>query len=84
MAHERLCTLCKNGQVEDEEHFLLKCDIYTPLRTKHKLENLNEGLSFFTEENLSTLGKYLIEAFETRENIIKKNSGREGEGERGI
>ena len=83
LAHERLCTLCKTGQVEDEEHFLLKCDIYNPLRTKHKFENLNEALSFFTEENLCTLGKYLIQAFETREDLIKMNRGIEGGGREG-
>ena len=68
---ERICTLCKNGQVEDEEHFLIKCGIYNSLRTKYKFEQFTEALVFFSEENLSTLGKYLIEAFITREKIIK-------------
>ena len=89
LANERICTLCKNGQVEDEEHFLLKCDAYKSLRTKHKFEHFTEVLAFFNEENLSTFehftevlaffneenlstfAKYLIEAFKTREKIIK-------------
>ena len=71
LANERICTLCKNGQVEDEEHFLLKCDAYKFLRTKHKFEHFTEVLAFFNEENLSTFAKYLIEAFKTREKIIK-------------
>ena len=54
LANERICTLCKIGQVEDEEHFLLKCDAYKSLRTKHKFEHFTEVLAFFNEENLST------------------------------
>ena len=69
--NERICTFCKNGQVEDEEHFLLKCDVYNSLRREHNFENFIEAHEFFREENLSTLGKYLIEAFEAREKIIK-------------
>ena len=81
MKHERLCTICKGGQVEDEQHFLLKCAIYDSLKAKYKFEHYNEAPAFFTEEDVSTLGKYLIEAFEIREKIIKVNNGIEGEGE---
>ena len=83
LPQERICTLCNNGQVEDEEHFLLKCVIYNSLRTKYKFEHLNDALAFFTEENLKTLGKYLIKAFEAREKIIKRNRGIEREAEVG-
>ena len=68
--HDRLCTLCKNEEVEDEEHFLLKCDVYNSLRSKYNFEDLKEPLEFFKEENLNTLGKYLIEAFELREKML--------------
>ena len=71
LANERICTLCKNGQVEDEEHFLLKCDACKSLRTKHKFEHFTEVLAFFNEETLSTFAKYLIEAFKIREKILK-------------
>ena len=30
--HERFCTACNSGEVEDEEHFLLNCSLYKPLR----------------------------------------------------
>ena len=63
----QICTLCKNGQVEDEEHFLLEYNVYK--LPEHKFENFTEALEFFREENLSTLGKYLIEAFKAREKI---------------
>ena len=79
-AHERVCTICKNGYVEDEEHFLLKCGAYNSVRKKYKFENFNEALEFFNEENLSTLGKYLIEAFEIRETMMKTSRGVDGEG----
>ena len=75
LIQERICTLCNNGEVEDEEHFLLKCGIYKSLRTKHKCEHLNDALVFFTEENLKTLGNYLIEAFKVREKAIIRNRG---------
>ena len=29
---ERYCTLCKNGDIEDEVHFTLNCPIYDDLR----------------------------------------------------
>ena len=54
------------------------------MRTKHKFEHLNDALVFFNEENLKALGKYLIEAFETREKFMKTNRGIEREGEVGI
>ena len=30
--HERICTACNSGEVEDEEHFLLNCSLYKQLR----------------------------------------------------
>ena len=30
--HERICTACNSGEVKDEEHFLLNCSLYKPLR----------------------------------------------------
>ena len=83
LRHQRICILCKNGHVEDEEHFLFKCDIYNLLRTKYKFEHLNEALSFFNGDNLNTLGKYLIEAFKLREELIKNGGGIRGGEEEG-
>ena len=82
---ERICTLCNNGEVEDEEHFLLKCDRYNSLRIKHKIEHFNEASAFFTEENLSTLGNYLSEAFKLRDDIVQNCGGIiEGLGGEGV
>ena len=30
--NERICTACITGEVEDEDHFLLNCSLYKPLR----------------------------------------------------
>ena len=81
--HERICTLCQRGEVEDEEHFLFKCDLYHSLRRKFKVEHLTDATSFFNAENLNSLGKYLIEAFEMRERAIKVSGRVGGETEGG-
>ena len=42
-ADQRFCKICNNGEVEDEKHFLMKCEIYSDLRQslfdKCKLKN---------------------------------------------
>ena len=46
IAEERLCKICNTGLVEDEEHFLIHCPIYTEFR--QLLFNIcNETLSGF-------------------------------------
>ena len=66
----RFCNVCRNGQIEDEEHFLLKCNMYHSLKLKYNVEHLNAPLGFFNELDYNTLGKYLFEAFSQREYII--------------
>ena len=34
---DRICRLCDKGEVETEEHFLLKCNRYDSLKSKHDL-----------------------------------------------
>ena len=81
--NERVCTLCKNGQIEDEEHFLLKCQTYNLLKLEHNIQNITEINSFFSEENLENFGKYLKEAFELRDKN-KKEATEPEEGEQGL
>ena len=77
--NERVCKLCTSGQIEDEEHFLLDCSLYSHLRLKYNFEPINEATVFFTGDTLNTLlGRYLKEAFEARDTIIKTNSGTSG------
>ena len=33
--HERVCIFCENNCIEDEEHFLVKCPLYSNLRKKY-------------------------------------------------
>ena len=33
--HERVRTFCENNYIEDEEHFLVKCPLYTKLRKNY-------------------------------------------------
>ena len=68
---ERKCTLCHNGQVEDEVHFLFLCNTYNALWAKYKVEHFTTAQEFFNDANYSTLEKYLIEAFAARDEISK-------------
>ena len=80
--HERICTLCQNGQIEDEEHFLFSCKIYNALRGKYNFEHITDVQAFFNDLNYDTLGKYLIEAFTVRNEAISM-TGRRGIGDQG-
>ena len=77
LRHKRTCKLCHNGQVEDEEHFLLYCNTYNALRTKYNLGHFTVAHEFFNDANYITLGKYLVEAFTTRDEIIRTVGRRE-------
>ena len=68
---ERKCTLCHNDLVEDEMHFLFSCKAYNVLRAKYKIEHYTMAQELFNDANNNTLGKYLIEAFANRDEIIK-------------
>ena len=73
---ERTCTLCHNSQIEDEEHFLFLCNTYNSLRHKYNVEHFTVPQEFFNDTNYNILGKYLIEAFTTRHDIIRMVGGR--------
>ena len=81
---KRYCYFCKN-EVEDEQHFLLSCPLYTALR--EKLENscrlncinynsLNPEQKFIfimSNENgliLKTPGKFIVESMNLREKML--------------
>ena len=56
---ERICILCDNQVIEDEEHFLLRCDTYSILREEYRMnfENIPDMLNTDDQYQLS---KYLI------------------------
>ena len=63
------------------------CQTYSTLKMEHKIENITEIDSFFSEENLDNVGKYLKEAIELREKNKRKTTetrvGGPGEEENG-
>ena len=64
---ERICTICHDGQIEDEEHFLFKCTKYNILRSKYHFGQSMTAEDLFNDADQRTLGKYLVEAFSMRE-----------------
>ena len=54
MAEERLCTLCKNNEIEDERHFIEKCDYYYDERkfTLELIQNVNPYIHEIKMENV--------------------------------
>ena len=40
---QRLCKMCQSNSVEDETHFLIKCDFYIDIRNDIFLEQLNDS-----------------------------------------
>ena len=65
---ERLCPLCLSGEIETEEHFLIKCNYFVNLRAQYIQNCTLEGL--FRNSKLENLGRYLITAFEKRKNKL--------------
>ena len=63
---KRTCHNCASNEVEDEEHFLLKCKTYQSAREKYQMtaDNIYDFLNTKNQENLA---KFLIEASELRE-----------------
>ena len=73
--HQRLCTNCNMGMIENEYHFLLICPKFTVLRKQYfksyycKWPNINKFISLMSSTSVKTLnniGKYLHKAFESR------------------
>ena len=65
---ERICTLCSDRAVEDEEHFLLNCSTYAILRESHHMnfENVPDMMNMDDQHRLS---KFLLSAFEFRQRL---------------
>ena len=74
---DRICKTCTCGAIEDENHFLLECLAYKPLREMYNM-NANNIRDFLGTENQLQLAKYLISSFELRERLAKGRGGSEG------
>ena len=72
---ERICKNCQNGTIENEEHFLINCSTYQPLRDHFRV-NFDNIYDFLQTDDQEQLAKFLLSAFEVRQRLI---NGREGE-----
>ena len=68
---ERICKLCTNNAIENEEHFLVRCPFYDRLKGKHNLTEFTESDEFMKGLDPKKLAKYLIRAFEIRKKQIE-------------
>ena len=70
---ERICHLCENMNIEDENHFLLECPSYTHIRSQfHNLCCNTDLPSLLTCQNYSELETLLSMLFEHRSTILKQ------------
>ena len=68
--HERLCKTCGVTEIESEEHFLIHCNKFNHLRMKHHIEPTSTVQDLLKTEDPTTLGKFLIEAYELRQCLL--------------
>ena len=72
---ERLCHLCENMNIGDENHFLIECPAYTHIRSQlHNLCCNTDLPSLLTCQNYSEIGMLLTKLFEHRNKILKKTN----------
>ncbi len=77
-AEKRLCEICKDGNIEDETHIVLKCNIYDHLRIKYLPSEITSNITLNTTEKLNIIinefcgkiSRYIVEIMELRSNII--------------
>ena len=56
---ERVCSICSSGEVEDEYHFLLKCDVFSDIRVDY-INNIMRNNADFINFNLEQKFTFLI------------------------
>ncbi len=73
----RVCRVCDEGYVEDEQHYLVQCSKYADIRDKHfgplMTDPDPDKLKYIlTTCNYRNLANYLIEAYEHRCELLTK------------
>ena len=72
---ERICNLYENMNIEDENHFLLECPMYTHIRSQFHNLCCNTYLpSLLTCQNYSELQTLLAKLFEHRNTILNQTN----------
>ena len=70
---ERICHLCENMNIEDENHFLLECLAYNRIRAQFYNLCCNSDLpSLLRCQNYSELQRLLSKLFEHRNKILNQ------------
>jgi hypothetical protein len=74
LSDERAYHLYDTKTIEDEKHFLLKCHVYTQIRSQFQNICHNTDLpNLPSHQNYGDLGTFLLMFFEHGNKIIKKN-----------
>ena len=79
----RTCPVCKQGEIEDEEHFLLRCTGYQNERKElfnklnlysgSSMDNLIKILKIKDNNKLVEISKFIQQGFKIREHHLNKN-----------
>ena len=72
---KRVCPLCEDPTIEDEEHFILHCKSYKHIRLKYNIEQITSVQNLFHETCCASFAKYIIEAFEYRNKGTRSGEG---------
>ena len=60
---DRLCEFCSENAIEDEEHFLFRCDLYHDLRQKFIGKIIDEIRNVEDEAAMARIWKHMFENF---------------------
>ena len=69
---DRICNMCTDKVVEDEEHFLTKCTSYGHMKMKYEV-SVDSAVDFMIYTNQKNLAQYLISAFNFRKERLEEN-----------
>ena len=66
---ERLCELCDTMEIEDEDHFLIKCKTYSHLRDHYQM-NYQTVPDMLNMDDQNQLAQFLLSTFKLRQNLL--------------
>ena len=65
-SENRICKLCPQKEVENEDHFLTKCTFFARYKPEHNLNDIVEASTLVKDTDPIKLGRYLVEALAER------------------